>query len=325
MSSIKYNKTYINDYFSIAGPLEKKGQIKKFNLTIKDFYYDVDTFEKAEIKMQRTVIENLLLKNHLAPTKIDYIVGGDLSNQLVITSHALKNYPIPFIGVYSACATFVESLILCANLLSTKGVKRCVAITSAHNLVAEKQFRYPVEYGAPKPLRSTFTATGSVGALVSSDASNILIESATIGSVVDMGIDDVFHMGAVMAPAAANTLITHLSEMKRDIDYYDLVLTGDLGEYGTEIFREYLLKIGKIKCKKHLDAGCELYKGSQNLNAGASGPATIALVLFNKIINQEKYKKILVIGTGSLHSPMSINQKNTIPSIAHAVSLEVIK
>ena len=325
MASIKYNNVYINDSFSVAGPREKEGQIKNFDITLEDFYYDEDTFEKAEVRMQRSVVDNLLIRNKLSSSKIDFVVGGELSNQLAITSYAMRNYPIPLLGVYSACATFVQSLIICSNLVNNKQIRRAIALTSSHNLVAEKQFRYPVEYGAPKPLRSTFTATGSVGALVSNVKSKIKIESSTIGKIIDMGIEDVFHMGAVMAPAAVSTLIAHLAELKRDINYYDLILTGDLGKYGVEIFKEFLYETSKIKCKKHLDAGCELFKESQDLGAGASGPVAQPLVLFSKILKQNKYKKILVIGTGSLHSPASVNQKNTIPAIAHAVSLEVEK
>ena len=139
-----------------------------------------------------------------------------------------------------------------------------------------------------------------------------------------MGVKDVNNMGAVMAPAAADTINKHLTDLKRDLDYYDLILTGDLGEVGVSILKDYLDRVYDVKLKKHMDSGCEIFKNTQNINAGASGPVALPLVLFNKILKSTKYKKILIIGTGSLHSPTLVNQKNTIPSIAHAISLEVL-
>lgn len=324
MPSLKYNNVYIKNAFSIAGPLEKQGQIKKFDLTMDDYYYKEKTFEQAEIKMQRVVIDNLLLQNKLLAGDIDYLIGGDLFNQIAITSYSAKNYQIPFIGIYSACATFVESLALGANLINNKQSKNIIAITSSHNLNSEKQFRFPVEYGAPRPHTSTFTATGCVGALITNEPNKIKIESATIGIPIDMGMKDANHMGAVMAPAAAETLARHLLDLKRSSDYYDLILTGDLGTVGTNIFKEYLKRNYDLKLKKHIDAGSEIYLSSQETYAGASGPVALPLVLFNRILKTNKFKKILIIGTGSLHTVALINQKNTIPAIAHAVSLEVI-
>jgi len=324
MASLKFNNVYIKNSFSIAGPLEKKGQIKKFDLTMDDYYYKEKTFEKAEIKMQRVVIDNLLLQNKLTDGDIDFIIGGDLFNQIAITSYSAKYYQIPFLGLYSACATFVESLALGANLVASNNAKNIIAITSSHNLNSEKQFRFPVEYGAPKPHTTTFTATGCVGTILTNEKNKIKIESATIGIPIDMGIKDVNNMGAVMAPAAAETLARHLNDLKRSSDYYDLILTGDLGAVGSNIFKEYIKRSYNIKLKRHIDAGSELYTESQETYAGASGPVALPLVLFNRILKNNKYKKILIIGTGSLHTVSLVNQKNTIPAIAHAVSLEVI-
>lgn len=324
MSSLVFNNIYVKDYFSIAGPMEKRGQIRKFDMTLDDYYFNESTFEKAEVKMQRVVIDNLLYRNRLKEQDISCIVGGDLTNQIAASNYAIRNFKIPFIGIYNACATFPESLLLSATLLEQSDFKNIISITSSHNLTAEKQFRYPIEYGAPKKAASTFTATGSVGAILTKDKSKIKIESATIGSIVDMDIKDVNHMGAIMAPAAAKVLNDHLEDMKRKEDYYDLILTGDLGEIGAEIFREYSLIKYNIKLKKHLDAGEEIYANSQETNAGASGPVTLPLVLFNKVLKNTRYKKILILGTGALHSPSLVNQKESIPAISHAVSLEVL-
>ena len=324
MASIKYSNCYINDYYSIAGPMEKNGQIKTYDETLDDYYFGEKTFEDAEIKMQKSAIKNILIRNRLEKSSIDLAVGGDLFNQIAITSKAFENTEIPFLGTYSACATFVENLLIACNMLSTRYIKKALVITSSHNLTAEKQFRYPIEYGAVKYKSNTFTATGAVCALVSNVISKIKIESSTIGKIIDMGIKDVNNMGAVMAPAAASTIVTHLKETKRTIDYYDLVITGDLGEVGTNILKEYLEVNQNIKLKNHMDAGENIYTKEQDINSGASGPVSLPLVLFNKVLKNKKYKRILLVATGSLHTPTLVNQKNSIGAIAHAVSLEVI-
>ena len=319
MSSFKFNNVYINKYFSIAGPLEKVGKIKKYDMTFNDYYFGEKTFEKAEIKMQQVVIDNLDSRN------VCLVIGGDLSNQISNTSYAIRKYNISYLGVYSACATFCESLIIASTFIENNRDNNIICITSSHNLTAERQFRYPIEYGSPKKQTSTFTATGSVGAKLSSNKSDIRIESATVGKIVDLNYKDPNHFGAAMAPAAADTIVTHLKELDRKANYYDLILTGDLGKVGSKILIEYLKTNYDITLKNHLDAGTEIFCESQNVGAGSSGPVTIPLVFFNKIIKSTKYKKILLVATGALHSPMLLNQKESIPAIAHAVSIEVIR
>ena len=323
MASMKYNNVYINDVFSIAGPLEKEGMIPKFNMVMDDYYFGEKTFENAEVKMQKTIIENLLKQNKLKDTNIDLVVGGELSNQIATTSYNMRNFNIPFLGVYSACAIYVQSLIILANMIESKYINTGIALTSSHSQVSEKQFRFPVEYGSPKPDYTTFTATCAVGNIVSKTASNIKIESATIGRVMDYGITDVFNMGAIMVPAAAEVLNRHLSDMKRKIEYYDLILTGDLGEVGRELFKKTVKKQYNLELGKYMDCGSEIYREDQPTFSGASGPVALPLVLWNKVLKDKKIKKVLLIATGALHSPIMVNQKNTIPSIAHVVSLEV--
>lgn len=323
MASIKFNNVYLKDAFSIAGPLESEGQIRKFDLTMEDYYYKEKTFIDAEIKMQRVVIENLLYRNKMAK-QIDLLVGGDLSNQITITNYAAKHFDIPFLGIYSACASFAEGLLLAGNFIENRSMKNAIVITSSHNLNAERQFRFPIEYGAPRASTTTFTATGAVGAIVTNEKSKVKLESATIGNVLDFDQYDATHMGAVMAPSAIQVLMKHLNDLQRTVDYYDVILTGDLGKIGMEIFQECLKTNFGVKIKNHLDAGCEIFLSSQEIYSGASGPVTLPLVLFNKILKNKKYKKILVIATGSLHSKDTTNQKKVIPSIAHAVSLEVL-
>lgn len=324
MASTKYKNVYLNDYYTIVGPLEKESRLRSYDIALDDYYYKEKTFELAEVKMQNVVIDNILFKNGLKNSDIDLLIGGDLTNQISVTNYSAKNYNFPFLGIYAACATFPESLIVGANFLDNMNYKKIIAVTSSHNLTAEKQFRYPIEYGAPKPHTATFTATGSAAVLLTKAPGRIKIESSTIGTPVDMGINDANNLGAVMAPAAASTLSSHLNDLKREIDYYDLILTGDLGCVGGEIFKEFLKRNYNLKIRKHLDAGCELFLRSQDTYAGGSGPVCLPLVLFNKILISKKFKKILIIGTGALHSPTLVNQKKSIPAIAHAVSLEVL-
>jgi len=319
-----FKKVYLNDYFTVVGPLEKESHLKSLDLTMNDYYYGCKTFEQAEIKMQRVAIDNLLNNNSLFSNNIDVIVGGDLSNQIAITSYAIKNYNIPFLGIYSACATFTESLIILGSLIESGMIKKGISSISSHNLTAEKQFRYPVEYGAVKPHTSTFTTTGSVASLVSNKETNIKVESVTVGTIIDMNIKDANHLGAVMAPGAAEVIYKHLKDLNRSYNYYDLILTGDLGCIGSKIMLDYLKNTNNIVLKNHKDAGCLLYLESQDTYAGGSGPACLPIVLYNMILKNKKYKKILIVATGALHSPTMVNQKMSIPGIAHAVSLEVL-
>ena len=324
MASLKYNNVYLNDWLTLAGPMECDSKLKKIDLKMDDYYFGEKTFELAEIKMQRMVIDYLLSRNKLMKTDIDLIIGGDLQNQITSTSYACVDKPISLLGVYSACASWPESLIVASSMLQDKNIKRILAITSSHNKAQERQFRYPIEYGSPRKNIQTYTATAAISGILSKTPGKIKIESSTIGKVIEMGITDANNMGAIMAPAAASTIYEHLTDLKRDISYYDLVLTGDLGCVGSEIFKEYLFQNYSIKLNKYLDAGCELYLDSQDTQAGGSGPACLPLVLFNKVIPTKKYKKILIVGTGALHSSTLVNQHIPIPGIAHAISLEVL-
>ena len=324
MASKIFKKAYLNDYFTVVGPLEKESHLKQFDLDMDDYYYGAKTFEQAEVKMQRTAIENLINNYRCNICDINLIVGGDLTNQISVTSYAVKKYNVPFLGVYSACATFTESLIVLASLIESGCIKKGISSISSHNLTAEKQFRYPIEYGALKPHTATFTTTGAVASLITNVESNIKVESATIGKIVDLDIKDANHLGAAMAPAAADAIYNHLQELNRDPNYYDLILTGDLGCIGSKIMLEYLEKTHNMILKNHKDAGCMLYLDSQETYAGGSGPACLPIVLYNMILPKNKYKKILIVATGALHSPAMVNQKLSIPGIAHAVSLEVL-
>lgn len=313
MASFKFKNTYLKDFSTISSQNEKINT--KF--TIKDYYYGEKTTEEAEMKMQKTVLKDLERRN-----KIDFIIGADLSNQIAVTNKAMSEFPIPFLGIYNACASFVEGLILSSALLTSTGLKNGAVITSSHNLGAERTFRFPIEYGSPKRITQNFTATGAIGVIVSKEQTNIKLESYTIGKIYDYGIKDANNMGAIMAPSAAKTLIEHLKDLKRDPSYYDVIITGDLGKLGSELFKELLSK-ENIVLKNHVDAGSELIVDENLTSQGASGPVCLPLYLIEKILTNNKYKKILIIGTGALHNSTIVNQKNTLPGISHIVSLEV--
>lgn len=310
---MRFKSAYLDESSTISSEKEKINT--KF--TVDDFFDGERTSEDAEIKMQRRVIKDIEKDN-----KLDLVIGGDLSDQIGISNRVMCDYRIPFLGVYSACASYPEALIIASTMLSAT-FKNIGVITSSHNLAVERTFRYPIEYGAPRRITQHFTATGAVASVVTKNPTNIKIESATIGKVIDYGIKDANNMGAVMAPSAASTLIEHLKDLKRDASYYDVILTGDLGLIGSELFRELLSK-SDITLKNHIDAGSNLIVDTELTDQGASGPICLPLYLIEKILTNKKYKKILIIGTGSLQNQTLVNQKNTIPSVSHAVSLEVL-
>ncbi len=320
MLTLKFKNAYIQDWFSIAGFEENNGLLTDVNLYLKDYYYGESTLEDAEVKMQRTVLNNLRSKHDF-----EVVIGGDLSNQLGIMNISMKEYPISFLGIYNACATFCEGLLLGANLLTSGNAQTTCVLTSSHNLTSERQFRFPVEYGAMKKSYTTSTTTAAVGCILSNAPTNIKIVSATIGSVTDYGIKDVYNMGAVMAPAAAKVIHEHLVNEHKKIADYDVILTGDLGTLGVEILCELYKKEYNENLNNLSDAGSLLYKSNQNKYTGGSGPSVLPLVFFNKILKSKKNKRILLVATGALHNPTLVNQKNAIPSIAHAVEIEVLK
>ena len=327
----KYNNVYIKDSYTIAGMYESDGPLRKYfdKRYTDDLYYGEKSFEKAESKLLEDNITNILRKNKMKEEDIDLIVSGDLQNQIAASDYAIRNFNIPFLGVFNACATSSEAMIIASTFIESKKIKNAIVSTVSHNTSAEKQFRNPVEYGAPKHKTATFTATGSASLILTNEKTDIKIESSTIGKVMDLGQNDVNHMGAVMAPAAADTIYRHLTDLKREPDYYDLILTGDLGVYGKNILVKYMSKKYNINLgKNYNDCGTMLYDlEKQPVFAGGSGPVCSALVNFGYILKQMKsgkLKKVLIVPTGAIFSPTWTFQKETIPSIAHAVSLEVV-
>lgn len=326
--TFRYNNVYLTDVSTVAGPYESHGPLGRYYDKIyNDFYCGTKTWEQAECRMLIDSVDMVLYKANKLKNDIDLHISGDLLNQIVSTNYASASLGIPLIGIYSACSTSVLGLIIGSNMIDKEQIRNCLVSTSSHNNGAEKQFRQPVEYGGPKKKTATFTTTGAASFLLTTKTSKIRIESATIGSVVDLGITDSFHMGAVMAPSAASTIYQHLKDLKRDANYYDLILTGDLGIYGKKILIEYLKTEYNINLKNYDDTACMIYDlEKQNVYAGGSGPACLPLVfnsyIYPKMLNGE-ISRVLLVATGALLSPSMVNQKLSIPSISHAISLEV--
>ena len=325
--TFKYNNVYINETSTVVGPYEYKGPLSKyFDSHYEDLYFGEKTWEQAEIKMIIDSTDILLKKLNKTNKEIDVHIGSDLLNQIVATNYASSKIGIPLIGVYSACAASTLEMLLASNMIETSQVKNAIITASSHNNGAEKQFRNPVEYGGPKKEYTTFTTTGCATAYLSNKKSNIKVESATLGTVVDMGVTDVFNMGAVMSPAAAKVIYDHLNDTGRTIDYYDLILTGDLGEVGKNILKEYLKKEYNITLKNYEDSACMIFDtDKQEVYSGGSGPACLPLVTYAYILDRMKkgkLKKVLLVATGALMNTSMCNQHLTIPSIAHAISLE---
>ena len=319
--TIYFKNAYIKNAYSVVGRNEYDISIKG-DLYINDYYLSKKSFEQGESELLIKSISGLLSKCKKKETDIDVALSGDLQNQILASTLAYRNFNIPFLGLYSACATFCEGLIIGSNLLENKGINNIIISTSANNLASEKQFRFPIEYGAIRKYVNTFTATAAVSTLLTKEKTEIKIESATIGTVVDIGYNDANNFGAVMALSASKTISEHLKETNRSSEYYDIILTGDLGVYGVEILKELLRNEYKINATNIVDAGSILLKDT-SVVAGGSGPVCLPLILFNKIL-KEKYKKILLVATGALHSKTSVNLKESIPNISHVVSLEVL-
>ena len=328
----KYNNVYIEDTYTICGNYENDGPLSKYfdKKYEKDLYFNEKSWEKAEAHLLKETNKNILNKNKLKDSDIDLLISGDLQNQIAASDYMARDFDIPFIGVFEACSTIGEGLIIGSTFVASKIAKKGIVSSSSHNMVAEKQFRNPTEYGTPKPKTSTFTATGAVSILLTNKKTKIKIESSTVGKVKDFGITDANHMGAVMAPAAGDVIYNHLKDTKRNLDYYDLILTGDLGIYGKNILKDYMMTSYNIELKDNYnDCGTMLYDlDNQPVLAGGSGPVCSALVIFGYIYKEMlkgKLKKVLIGPTGAIFSTTFTFQKESIPSIANAISLEVVE
>jgi stage V sporulation protein AD len=320
------NKPKISSFSAICGSKEKAGIVGKYaDITLEDDMYGESTFEKAECKMLTNAISLAIEKGGLVETDIDVLISGDLLNQIISASFAARDFKFPFLGVYSACSTMSESLMLSAMLVDGGYVKRAIAATGSHFASAERQYRYPLELGCTRPPQSQWTVTGAGASLVTSDGEGVKITSATMGRVCDYGVTDVNNMGAAMAPAAADTIMEHFKNTGRTVDDYDMILTGDLGALGSRIVKDLTWEKGFDISKKHVDCGEMVYKVIEDEFQGGSGAGCSAVALNSFVLSNMKaglYKRILFAATGALLSTVSSGQGESIPCISHAVELE---
>ena len=320
------NKPTIIGAGSIGGPKESEGSIGKFIETkLDDDMYGETTFEKAESKMLFNAIKKAIEKAKIKEDDIDAIISGDLLNQIISSTFAARNFECGYLGIYNACATFSEALMLGSTLIDGGYVNNIVCATSSHFSSAERQYRYPLELGCTRPPQSQWTVTGAGACLLSSKGIGPKISMATIGRVVDFGVTDANNMGSAMAPAAADTLLTHFYETNRVPFDYDLIITGDLGTLGTRIFKDLMWEKGYDVEKQHVDCGELIYNICEDEYQGGSGAGCSALVFSSYIykrLKEGKLKRIILIATGALLSSVSTQQGESIPGIAHAVVVE---
>ena len=325
----KLDNIYVEGTALVAGHLEKEGPLSNyFDKTYKNYNID-ESLELSEVKMNKDVLKILMDKTNKKEKDIDLIVGGDLLNQLCASMYSIKDLNRPCLGVFSACATSMESIIVASKFIEKKKDKKAICLTSSHNLAEEKQFRNPTEYGYTKPKTATFTSTGAAAIMLTNKKTDIKVTNYTIGTIQDLNQKDPNNMGAVMTPAAADTIYKHLTNLNIAPDYYDLILTGDLGIFGKEILKDYMKQEYNITLENYNDCGAMLYdmEKQKKITAGGSGPVCSCLVNYGYIYNmlkEKQLKRVLLVTTGALFSPTFTFQKQNILSIAHAVSLEAI-
>lgn len=311
---------------SIVGKKEAEGPLGAcFDRRETDDYFGQKTWEKAESHMQSLAMSTLLEKARLKPPEIDLVCSGDLLNQCISSSFSLRNTGMPALGLYGACSTMAEGLLVSAMAVGGGFVRRAVAMTSSHFASSERQYRFPLGYGGQRTPTAQWTVTGSGAVLVSRSGRGPRIEACTLGAVVDRGIKDANNMGAAMAPAAFETIATHLSDLGRKPSDYDLIVTGDLGLLGRELASELFREAEIDMAGRYDDCGCMIFDPeTQDVHAGGSGCGCSAVVLCGKLLDQVKSGKLhrlLFCGTGALLSPVSTQQGESVPGVCHAVSI----
>ena len=314
-----------------GGPFEGNGNLADdFDVLHDDLWIGQDSYEKAQRILLEEATQIAMEKGNIQKEDVQFLIAGDLINQITPSSFAARTAQIPYFGLFGACSTSMEGLALASFMINYHGAKKILTGSSSHNAATERQFRYPTEYGGQKPPTAQWTVTGAGVALLATNENQPntpFTTSATIGKVVDMGLSDPFNMGGAMAPAAADTIIAHFKDRQLEPSYYDLIVTGDLAKIGHETVLEVLQNSGlKIDSERFRDCGLMIYKEDQPVQAGASGAGCSATVLYGHLLNQMKqgrYKRILFVATGALLSPLTFQQNESIPCIAHAVSIEI--
>ena len=324
------HRPVIVQWASVVGKKESQGPLGEyFDYTCQDSRFGEKTWEQAENRMQQLALETLVTKAELKMNDISLIYSGDLLNQCISSSFSLNNAGICHLGLYGACSTMAESLLLAAMTVDGGYSDHVVAMTSSHFAGSERQYRFPLNYGGQRTPTAQWTVTGSGAALICSNGKGPRVDSCTIGTVSELGIKDANNMGAAMAPAAFDTIRAHMRDMKRTVSDFDAIFTGDLGMLGKELLIELARKEGLCLEDKLQDCGCMIYDtNTQDVHCGGSGCGCSAVTLCGHLLDQlntGKMKRILFCGTGALLSPTSTQQGLTIPGTCHAVSIEGVE
>ena len=326
--SISFDKpVYIMSSACIVGSKEGEGPLgDTFDEVVEDATLGQDSWEEGESELMKRAISLAIRKAKVKTEDIRYLFAGDLLGQLIATTYGVMDFEIPLFGLYGACSTMGEGLSLGAMTIHAGYANRVVAAASSHFGSAEKQFRFPLEYGNQRPMSSTWTVTGSGAFVLSKDEGEVMITGLTIGKVVDYGVKDSSNMGACMAPAAADVIYQHLKDFDMEPNEYDKIVTGDLGIVGREILCKLLKDQGYDISKVHMDCGMEIYNDpEQDTHAGGSGCGCSAVTLAGKLmreLREKKLRKILFVPTGALMSTVSFNEGQSVPGIAHVVVIE---
>jgi len=312
---------------SIVGPKEADGPLAGyFDQCLDDEFWGEKTWEKAESKIIKETVNMAISKSRISSSDIDFCFAGDLLNQCISSSFGLRELNIPFFGVFGACSTFVESMCLGSVFIEAGAAKNVLCATSSHFCSAEKQFRFPLELGNQRPQSAQWTVTGSGAVVLSAGGYGPYITHITPGKIVDMGIKDANNMGAAMAPAAFDTLITHFEDTGRSPSYYDAIITGDLGHIGKEILQDLAKTKGFNINNNYDDCGVLIFdKNEQDTHSGGSGCACCGTVFsgyFFRQLQDKRINKVLLIATGALMNSTSSQQGESIPGIAHAIAIE---
>ncbi len=319
-------KPVITAWASVSGKKEAEGPLADtFTLKCQDTYFGEKTWEQAEKRLQQLALEQLAKKAQMQQSDFSLVYSGDLLNQCIGSSFSLNRTGIPHFGLYGACSTMAQSLLMAAMTVDGGYCEHAVALTSSHFASSERQYRFPLGYGGQRTPTAQWTVTGAGAALVHRQGNGPHIDSATCGTVTEMGIKDAGNMGAAMAPAALATIKAHFADLGRSCQDFDHIVTGDLGQHGAQMLQELARREGLDLGDKLLDCGMLVFDQSrQDVHSGGSGCGCSAIVLCGHLLDQLKkgnWKRILFCGTGALLSPTSTQQGLPIPGICHAVSI----
>lgn len=325
-SFVLNNPPVITAWANVAGKKESEGPLAKtFDVVQSDSYFGQKTWEQAEKRMQQIALQKLAQKAGISMNDFGLVFSGDLLNQCIGSSFTLRNTGIPHIGLYGACSTMAESLLMASMTVGGGFSDNVVAMTSSHFASSERQYRFPLGYGGQRTPTSQWTVTGSGAALLKSSGKGPKVTACTIGTITDLGIKDANNMGAAMAPAALSTIRGHFNDLNVSADDYDLIVTGDLGQLGKDALLTMAQQEGLGLGGKLVDCGTLVFDLlKQDVHAGGSGCGCSAITLCGYLldkINKGKLKKILFCGTGALLSPVSTQQGLPIPGVCHAVSI----